>query len=261
MMNPQILHIYGPFAINSYGLMIVIGLFIFLWLVTRDQRREALLSTEQLSNVCMVGIIAGLLGGRFLYYITEPHSMSSFWQFFALWEGGLSILGAILAILLAVPLYLKREKIPIIPFFDLIAIYAPLLQSIARIGCFFAGCCYGIHTNLPWAVTYMHPHSLAPLCMPLHPTQLYTSLGLLSIFFFMYFYGQKKFKAPGSLLSIYLILTSLNRFFIDFLRADRVFYTFHTDWLSINQQIALCIVFIGCITLILSTRKTQIKVT
>lgn len=247
-MYPQILHIYGPFSINSYGLMIALGLLLFLWLVTRDPRREKILSTDQLSNTIMVGVIAGLLGGRLLYFLSEQHQIKTFLDFFALWQGGLSILGAIIAILICVPLYLRSQNIPALPFFDLAAVYAPLLQSISRIGCFLAGCCYGMHTNLPWAITYTNPKSLAPLCMPLHPTQLYAALTLFGIFLFMKLYAQNRYNKPGQLISLYLILTSLGRFFIDFWRADRIFVLMTGDWLSVNQLIALgmaCVGFIG----------------
>ncbi len=257
-MYPQILHIYGPFSINSYGLMIAIGLLLFLWLVTRDPRREKLLSTDQLSDTIMVGVVSGLLGGRLLYFLSEQHQIKTIFGFFALWQGGLSILGCIIAILICVPLYLRSQNIAVLPVFDLAAVYAPLLQSISRIGCFLAGCCYGIHTNLPWAITYTHPKSLAPICMPLHPTQLYAAITLFGIFLFMKFDAQKRYTNPGQLISLYLILTSIGRFFIDFWRADRVYVEMTGDWLSVNQFIALGIAMVGFAGFVWSSNKSHV---
>ncbi len=257
-MYPQILHIYGPFSINSYGAMIALGLVLFLWLMTKDPRRKKLLSADQLSNVLMVAIGAALLGGRLLFYLSESHQIKNFLDFFALWQGGLSILGAVISILAFVPLYLKWQNIAVLPFFDLVSVYAPLLQSISRIGCFLAGCCYGIHTTLPWAITYTHTKSLAPLCMPLHPAQLYAALTLFGIFLFMKLYAQKRFTGPGQLISLYLILSSLGRLFIDFYRADRVYTASLGQWLSINQWIALAIAGVSFIGFILSSRKSNV---
>ncbi|MEX0672236.1 MAG: prolipoprotein diacylglyceryl transferase [Candidatus Babeliales bacterium] len=253
-MYPQILHIYGPFAINSYGLMIALALMLFLWLTTRDPRRAKIISTDQLSNALMVGVVAGLLGGRLLYFLSEQHHIKTIFDFFALWQGGLSILGAIIAILICVPLYLRSQNIKILPFFDLVALYAPLLQGISRIGCFLAGCCYGIHTNLPWAFTYTNPKSLAPLCLPLHPTQLYSAASFFCIFIFMKLYGQRRYKKPGQIISLYLLFLGLERFFIDFWRGDRLILGFTGEWLSTNQFIALGIILVGLFGFIRSSR-------
>ena len=60
---------------------------------------------------------------------------------------------------------------------DIAAVSLPLGHFLGRIGCFFAGCCYGKTCDLPWAVTFNDPESLAqPLHVPLHPTQLYALL-------------------------------------------------------------------------------------
>ena len=119
------------------------------------------------------------------------------------------------------PLYFRYKGIKILPTLDLAAIYAPLLQSIARIGCFLAGCCYGSVCALPWAVKYSHPESLAPLGVYLHPTQLYSSLASLSIFLIMRFALDSRLKKPGQLLFAYLFIEGLARLGVDLWRADQ----------------------------------------
>ncbi len=88
---------------------------------------------------------------------------------------------------------------------DIVAIYAPLLQSIARIGCLFAGCCHGIATTVPWAISYNDPTSFAPLGIPLHPTQIYSSLLLFGIFLILRFVATKP-QPAGKILTLYLYL-------------------------------------------------------
>ncbi|MBU1008004.1 prolipoprotein diacylglyceryl transferase [Candidatus Dependentiae bacterium] len=98
--------------------------------------------------------------------------------------------------------------------------YVPLLQSVARVGCFLAGCCYGAPTKQWWGVTFSSLHSLAPLHVPLHPTQLYSSLASLSIFFILYFVSKRIYRIPGTLVLLYLILESCSRFTVDLWRGD-----------------------------------------
>jgi phosphatidylglycerol:prolipoprotein diacylglycerol transferase len=186
----------------------------------------------------MVSIAAGCFGGRLLEVISEPNTYAHWYDWFALWTGGFSILGAILGIITIVPLYLKKINVPILPTCDFVAIYAPLLQAIARLGCFTAGCCYGAPTHNIFAVIYTNPESFAPHGIAIHPTQLYSSVILFIIFLFLYFIGQKKFKKTGELFAMYLALVSLERFFVDFWRADRIMVT---SWLSFHQVVAFAI--------------------
>src|ERR1700730_16604302 len=145
-----LLPIYGPIAIHGYGLMIAIGLLIFMQLIQKDPRFHQLHLESHFTNIMLVGIVTGLLGGRILFFLIHPSAYQSFIDFFAFFQGGLSILGCIVALLIVLPLYLRSLHIPIIPILDLLAIYSPLLQSISRIGCFLAGCCYGLPTEQPW---------------------------------------------------------------------------------------------------------------
>lgn len=252
-MPQPLLHIYGPLVIQPFGLMIVIGLIVFDWLFLRHPKRAAIVSQDQFTTALIIGITTGLAGGRILYLITTDNQIDSFYDGIALWDGGLSILGCVIAILCTIPLYLYHAHIPILPFLDLVALHAPLLQSISRLGCFFAGCCYGKATTAWWSVTYTNATTLAPFCTPLHPTQLYSSALLLFIFLLLYLVVQRYTYKDGQLLAAYLFLISIERFTVDFLRADQEYITV-APWnmtciklFSIHQWIAL---FLACGALI-----------
>jgi phosphatidylglycerol:prolipoprotein diacylglycerol transferase len=140
------------------------------------------------------------------------------------------------------------HRIPLLPFLDLIATYAPLLQSIARLGCFFAGCCFGCVTQVPWATLYTDSASLAPTGMMLHPAQLYSAFGLLLVFIIMYFVARKKCTIPGQQGALYLMLASGERFLTDFWRGDRETVNALTQYgiaLSFHQLLALGIIMIA----------------
>jgi phosphatidylglycerol:prolipoprotein diacylglycerol transferase len=188
-----------------------------------------------------------------LHLLTTGQSLLDIREWFTFWQGGLAILGAIIGIIISATVYTRIHKIPTLPFFDLMAIYAPLLQSISRVGCFLAGCCYGMQSNSWLSVTYTDELSLAPLGSPLYPTQLFSSFALLIIFILMYGVLQHIYKKPGQLLCWYLILESSERFIIDFWRADRIMTT---AFLSYHQIIALSMGIVGVIWLALLCFKS-----
>ncbi len=247
----ELLHIWGPFSIYSYGVAIAIGVLLLKWLIQKDPRFAKLRLEQTFTGFLVLSILVALLGGRLLYLVTEPDGLTEWSDLVDFWQGGFSLLGSILGILIVMPWYLKKISVPIVPMLDLIALYAPLLQSVARIGCFFAGCCYGMPTSLPWGFTYTDPNSAAPLYYSLHPTQLYSSASLLLIFLAQYFLLQKIARNPGQLMGIYLMFVSFERFVVDFWRADRVFPAMQSiAFLSIYQILALGIFATGLAILV-----------
>lgn len=244
-MPNQLFHLFGPFSINSFGLVAALGLLIFYWLIQKHPQFKALHLEKTFTSILLLGATVAIVGGKLAYLLAEKDTFSSIWDIFAFWQGGISVLGATIALVLVLPAYLHYKKIPILAFADLISIYIPLFQSIARIGCYWAGCCFGATTNLPWAIIYTDASCLAPLYQRIHPTQLYSSLILFGIFLLMYFVLQHRFKKPGELLCLYLMSMSLERFTVDFWRSDRVFFKHTTlSILSIYQWIAV-LIFLG----------------
>ena len=250
-MYPILFHIYGPFKLYSYGCAIALGVIVFAWLANRDERRKKLMSTDLFMKLLFTGIISGVIGGRVLYVISEWNTIESWGEIYELWQGGFSILGTLIALTISTPLLLHYWKIPIVPVLDLVALYAPLLQAIARIGCLLAGCCYGSPSSLPWAIMYTTQECHAPLHEYIHPSQLYSSLFLLAIFLFMYFFLQHYFSHGGLLATAYLMLESLERFVVDFFRGDQIhcytppflFFSFH-QWIALGIFIGAGVAFI-----------------
>ena len=130
--------------------------------------------------------------------------------------------GAVTAIV-ALLIYLKKKKLPLLKTADFLIVGLPLGHAFGRIGCFLAGCCYGRPTDLPWGVTFTDPHSLvAPQYLgttPLHPTQLYEVAANLILFFVLQYYYKKTHK-NGAVLAAYIIGYCVIRFVIEFFRGD-----------------------------------------
>ncbi len=223
-MFPRILHIYGPLWINGYGLMIAIGFLLFIFLTYRHPQRPKIISSDLFFNMMFLGLISAIVGGRLFFILSEWDLFEDNWlEMFYPWVGGFGLLGSIIAVLVAVPLYLKLHKIAILPFLDIAVIYVPLMQAVARIGCFLAGCCYGsaVDSSLWYSVVFTNQHGLAPLYVPLHPAQLYSSA--VSFIIFLIIYLREKFFSfkRGEILFTYLLLESLARFTVDFWRGQR----------------------------------------
>ena len=240
-MYPNILHIYGPLYVNSYGTAIFIALIVFIVLATKDSRLKKVTSPEKFINIVIYGTLVGIIGGRLLDIFNNLNNYS-FYECIAIWEPGYSLLGSVISITLFLVWYLKKEKIQTLKFLDIVGTYAPLLQSISRVGCFFAGCCYGRETAVPWAIIYTHPDVASALkFVPIHPSQLYSSAILFLIFILMKNLTSK-IKTPGILFFVYLMLLSVERFTVDFFRADQEFYSSKLlSILSIHQWISVLI--------------------
>jgi len=251
-MCPRIYQIYGPLWVNGYGLMIALGFLVFTFFTYWHPWRRDLLSGEKYLNTLFVGFLSAIFGGRLLFIAFNGSSFESIAEIFYPWVGGFSLFGSIMFVLIAVSIYMKKIGVAILPFFDLIALYVPLLQAIARLGCFFAGCCYGVPTQSWFGVMFTDPYALAPLHVYLHPTQLYASIASLLIFITLYFVEKKVYRSPGVLIFLYLTLESFSRFTVDFWRGDRDFVSIGGKVLPLSSmQLIVGALFLTSLCLLL----------
>lgn len=249
--NPELFHIFGPFSLHAYGIFIALGIFAFIALTFNHPIRKKYLTAALYEKLLFFTVIIALFGARIMHIISEWHTYHSLSEALSIWNGGLSVLGALMASLLFIPLFLRAYAIPVLPIFDLTAQYIPLTQAIARLGCLFAGCCFGCQTHAPWAITYTHIGSHAPLHLALHPTQLYSSLIFLTIFILLQLISRTVSLRPGQLAALYIIFSSFERFMVDFFRGDRIINSdtalIQSSWLSMHQWISLGLMAVGVI--------------
>jgi phosphatidylglycerol:prolipoprotein diacylglycerol transferase len=233
----QLLSLYETISLNYYGIFIALGIVISFYFLTQNPLFKAVTDHPHFTTLINAAICAGVIGGRLVTVITEYTPQQTVADWFNLSQGGFSALGSIAGVIVAAPFFLHYYSMPILPMFDAVALYAPLFQSIARIGCFIVGCCHGIPTNSIFSVTYTHPDTLAVCSHAVHPTQLYSSTLLFMIFLLLKSSARPLHKIPGALFTLYLACASLERFFVDFWRADRIII--YALGLSVHQCIAL----------------------
>jgi len=260
-MIPYLFHIYGPLYANCYGIAIFLGLMAMIVLALRDSVLRRIVSDDKLISIIMTGIAVGVIGGRLLWAITHYATLTDWTEILRIWEPGFSLLGSVLGVIFVMPWYIVAQQVPVLPFLDRMAIYVPLAQSIARVGCFFVGCCHGIETTGLLGITYWHSASIAPLGIKVHPTQLYSSALLLLIFLFMYFVAQRYAQRQGQLAALYILLSCAERFFVDFWRANREFYTSNSflELFSITQWLTIVLMIISSLYLLVSVLQQPLR--
>ncbi len=229
----------GPVTIHMYGLMIALGfLSAYSLCVYRGKRRG--LSEDILWGILCCAIVGGLIGTRILYYIVELPSIlkdpSILWDF----KNGYVVYGGIIGGVLAGFLYCRKKKVSFLKYFDLVMPAVALAQGLGRLGCFFAGCCYGRETDAWYGITF-HNSKFAPNNVKLVPTQLISSAGDFLICGILLFYAKRN-PTDGRVASAYLILYGFGRFGVEFLRND---YRGNIGWMSTSQLISVVIVAIG----------------
>ena len=245
-MYPDLFSI-GPLALHTYGLFVALGFIAGIFTAIKIGKSLGINSNSVL-DMGFIIILCGLIGSRLVYIIINfSYYVSNPLDIIKLWQGGLVFSGGLVAVIIAMLLYLKRQKYNIWEVGDLWAPAAAIGQAIGRIGCFCAGCCYGKPTDLPWAVTFTNPKSIATLNIPLHPTQLYSSLSSLIIFIILIVLTAKK-KFEGQVFLWFLILHSTARLLLERFRGDSRGVIL-TNNLTMTQLIALLILIAAVVSL------------
>ena len=245
--------VVGPITIHTYGVLLVTAFLVAIIVARRLAPREGL-EPDMAVDIGVYVILAALVGAKILLLVID-------WEIYArqfrtlVSEGGgpvglaldpflggfgaylgalarmsLSLLqaggvfyGGFIAAVLACMWYVRRHDLSMWKVADVAAPAVAIGHGIGRLGCFAAGCCYGIATTLPWGVTFTDTYSGTlvgvPLNIPLHPTQLYeTTTNLLLGAFLIWFYRRKQFD--GQIFWTYVLAYAVMRFFHEFLRAD-----------------------------------------
>ena len=251
-MHP-ILFSIGRINIYTYGVFIASAFFLGIGLAVKEAKKEGI-DPQKILDLSFYILIAAIVGSRIFYVIINfRYFIENPLEIIKIWSGGLVFYGGFVIGIVVVIYFFKKNNMPLWKTADVIAPSIPIGQAVGRLGCFFAGCCYGKPTNLPWGVTFSDPNSLAKLGVPLHPTQLYSSLNGLIIFFILIIIRRYK-RFDGELIWIYVLLYSVGRFIIEFFRSDD--RGFILDTLSTSQVIGI-ILFITAITMLIKLGKRK----
>ena len=219
-MYPEIL---GISFLHTYGVLVAAALLVALWLAGRLSR-EAGLNAGAVTDLGLYCALAAIGGAKlmmflvdFSYYKEHPGEIFSL----STAQAGGVFYGGLIAALGVAVWQMRKTRLPGWKTADVFAPAIALGHGIGRIGCFAAGCCWGVECHRPWAVTFTsllaHERVGVPINVPLHPTQLYEAFAEFAIFAFLYWRIHKP-HAEGTVIGAYLMLYSTARFTVEFFR-------------------------------------------
>lgn len=203
----------------SYGLMIGLGALLAIFVSEWRAKRRGL-DGELVFSAAVWGLFAGLLGAKLTFIISNIKYLFTD-PGYVLGTDGFTVYGGVVLGILVGGLIVRRKKVDVPLYLDLVIPQIALAQGFGRIGCFLAGCCYGKPTHSHIGVIFP-PEAIAPSGVPLIPTQLISAIGDFLIFIILLLlsnYAADKLKPPA-ISGMYLILYGIGRFAIEFLRAD-----------------------------------------
>ncbi len=257
--DPTIFYL-GPLAVGWHGLFTALAVVLAVLLTARLAKRAGI-SDDDVYATAIWAVPGGIVGARLFhvidkidYYIDNPLSV------FALTEGGLSLYGALLGGTVVGVAYAWHKRLPIARLADHTAPGMLVAQIVGRIGCVINGDAYGSPTTLPWGLVYTNEGAFVPRDWILdgvasHPAPVYEILWDLFVLALVWrLLG--RLRPDGTTFVLYLMIYSVGRFFISFVRMDPVI-----AWgLQQAQIVSLLVLGIGALILIYLDRSRGIRI-
>lgn len=280
-MIPKLFQI-GPIPVYSYGLMLGISFIVASYLLASEVKRKKI--GENIAvNVTFIALVGGVIGAKLLYVFEEWGSYSAMpiSEIFStkgiLSPAGLTWYGGFILAVICIFIYLKRKNISFLKIADSAAPGMTIGYGIARVGCHLSGDGdYGVPISefaswVPWGTDYSKgvvPPSIAfrgtdiarkfnnsvPDNVLCHPTPIYEFI-LAAIMFAVIWSLRKKYDIDGKIFGLYLILTSISRIIVEFIRINpRIMYG-----LSEAQIISVFLILLG-LYLYFRPKNTELQV-
>jgi len=248
-MYPSILKI-GGLHVYSYGLMLFISFVVGVAVVERRAKRFGV-EPKKVTDLALWVLLAVVIGSRLFYVAFHWNEFSGdIIGIVAFWRGGLAGLmfyGGFIGAVIAGLVFVRVNRLPLLRMMDAVAPALVLGEGFTRIGCFLNGCCFGKPTAsfLGMKFPLNSPAGATFPGQAIHPTQLYSSLAGFLLFALALWLERRQLK-PGVISAAMLILYSLFRFLIDFVR----YYEDAANYWG-NQVVALGLTGLGVGLLVL----------
>ncbi|MEP2670063.1 MAG: prolipoprotein diacylglyceryl transferase [Cyclobacteriaceae bacterium] len=257
-MHPILFEI-GPITIYSYGFFIALGAILGLIYMARQGKKRFGTTYDQSNSLFIYIVVAAYIGGKVFFFFEKPaYYTQHIGQLFS--GNGFVFFGSLLFAIPVMLWFFKRNKIPVLPMLDVMAIVTCIVHGFGRIGCFMSGCCHGKPTDSFLSVIFTNPICQAePLNTPLHPTQLYESAFIFSLMGLLVWISNRK-QFDGQLFLIYLILYSIGRSFLEILRGDEERGFIIQDVLSHSQFISIMVIAVAIYFYVKLKRKGKLLI-
>jgi phosphatidylglycerol---prolipoprotein diacylglyceryl transferase len=259
-MHPILFEI-GGFPVYTYGLLLAAAYLLGLQFALVRARTRGL-DPNRVMDLGIWIIVSALVGAKAMLVVVEWNKFGWSWtDLMNLFRSAGVFYGGLIAAVVVALFYLWRHRMPIWQTTDVFAPGIALGHVVGRLGCLFAGCCFGLETHVPWAITftnqYAHDNVGTPIGVPLHPTQLYEAGAELLILGLLLFTEKKGRPYPGRTFWSYMLLYGISRFIIEFYRGDtRGTIGIFSMVLSTSQFVSLLVVPLSLIMLVVLGRKS-----
>lgn len=237
----------GELSIRYYGVFFAAA-FVLGYLLFKKIFKTEGISIEVLDRLTLYMVLGTIIGARLghVFFYQPGYYLSHPQEILFIWQGGLASHGAAIGILVALYLFVRKEKKPYMWILDRISIAVALAGFFIRMGNLMNSEIYGIETSLPWGFVFERKNEIVPK----HPTQIYEALAYLVIFFILYriyFNTKGKFK-PGLLFGLFTLLVFAARFLIEFIKEVQVSFE-QSMFLNMGQWLSLPFIILGIILL------------
>ncbi len=201
--------------IRWYSLAYIIGI-ILGWYFAKNFFTEKKIR-EKFDDYVTYLIIGLIVGGRLGYVVfyNPEYFINNFLDIFKIWQGGMSFHGGVIGIVIASVFFSRKNKDNIFEYLDVVALVSPIGIFFGRIANFINSELYGHETSMPWGVKFLKIDNLYR-----HPSQIYEALleGFFLFMILLFFWNKYKFRFPGKLSSLFLVLYSTFRYFTEYFR-------------------------------------------
>ncbi len=249
--NNVAFNIFGR-DIYWYGLIIVTGMLLCLFLVYKDKNKYGI-KWDDIITFLIYALIVGIICARIYYvvfrwdyYSVHPNEIIS------IWNGGIAIYGGIIGALIVAVIFCKVKKYKFLNLCDLGAPYLALAQSIGRWGNFVNREAFGGETT-SFLRMGIYDNSISDYIF-VHPTFLYESLVTLSIFIILLLVKRKQ-KFDGQLFYLYMIIYGVGRALVEGLRTDSLMW----GSFRVSQVLAIILAVVFSIIYVFKLYKTKTK--
>lgn len=247
----------GSITLHSYGLFLVLGFFLSVFLACKEAKRRGV-DPNIVLDLAMPLLLVSIACCRILYFLVYPNQWQGIGEFFQIWNGGLSFHGAFIGAISVIAYFCWSRKISFPRLADIIAPGVLVGYAVGRIGCLLNGCCYGHACDLPWAVRFPDETNRTILTDYSHPAQAYSTLFSLVLFAILWKMrlSARWNRFPGQLTLIFFAFYALERFVVEIFRAGATApAAFGLSWLTTAQLVSiLAWIVIGALYAFLSRR-------
>lgn len=264
--------------IYSYGFMLMVAFLVAITIARWRARKEGI-DANKITDLGIYLVCAGIFGARLFFIIQffEDYKNNLF-SIFKIYEGGLVYYGGLFAGIVTLFVYVRKHHLPFLKIIDILMPSAALGLGFGRIGCFLNGCCFGkVALHIPWAIqfprtldktgmvdgspAFLHQYELGLVhlsdvhTLPIHPTQLYSFLSDVALFFILSAFFKYR-KRDGEVLLLFGILYPVIRFCMEALRDDNpLFFNLFT----VAQIISIGMFVVSVVFFAISRFKTARK--